>query len=214
MSKLKGGLALSVLSIALIALSYSFWWYQIEVPTSSSALHPVYKIQFSWVSYTTTDKDGQTSITSYDKADTTNVKTTFTTSLTLLTIGGGFAIGHLVMQIIGLAFKKMPSHMLWKVVAGLMGIAATVLVAVSVLLFLQLPQAFQKDEWCKQILLGYFDADGLYNCAEFVGSKNLEDILGRAWQFNYFPGAGWGLGVGAVLFCMLSVFMTLLAKRR
>jgi len=208
MAKLKSGVAFSVLSIAAVVIAYIFWWYQIETTNSSNALHPNNVCKYQWTQITCTDDNGNTNTDTYDKDGFSNLKKQFATSLTLLTIGGAFEIAHLILQVIGLIFKKMPG-MVWKVITGLIGGAAVILIGVSFLIFLQIPQAFIADKVCSNIL--FYPNSNSYQCGSFLGSFD-GTTLGD-WTYSWTPGVGWDLAVVATFFALLSVGMTIASDR-
>jgi len=212
MSNLKIGIAASVFVIACCIVSFALPWYRITQQRifGSSSLAPNTTTDFSWQDYQVNNLDTNLAATkSYSNAKYTNTAQVFNESLALLVVGAAVAIVHTILQLVAMLSKRIDRGICWKLLAALAGFGSTVLLALSLFLFLTLPTAFFKDKNCP----GTTHDDQSQYCSDFYDTTTVNDTVVE-YKVSWNPYVGWWMCVGAAFFALISTVSSLTTSRR
>jgi len=197
---LKLAILFACISLALVIASYATDWYRIT--TSGDGADSTL---FYW-DHSVFSVNGDSVTTTYKDAHLTHVAQTFNTCLSFLTIGAAVLIGFGVVNALRvfLDFKSA----LFSYIAIFSGIAADVLLCISFFTFINIKQAFSQDDYptCQDgILDPSYDK---WNCDSLIGDSSGDDST-----VKWFPGPGWWLLLGAIIFSSLAAGQTLKSGR-
>jgi len=195
--KLKGAVIAGIISLGLCIGSYSTSWYRIDA-TYIVVGTRTYK--FFWQDYTT-QSGGSLTTTEYTNNNLRNlptVNTTFESSLSTLTIGAALLLGAIVFIGLRAFFGVGKKSKICRFVGVLLSIAALVLLAVSFFSFLNITQAFLKDQWSDCLNVSLSPTFKNRNCLNLMGSDTGS---GFATSTNYVwkPDVGWWLLLAAII---------------
>jgi len=186
---LKIALVVTVVAIVLVVACWATDWYRIDFSGSGGVFGSAsVSYKFYWDHYTAKVNSDSEDSKYDDFPKQTNIKTTFDSCLTFLTVGGAVLIACAVVDALRLIFNMKSALWKWLVIFG--SIAAVIFLGISFFTFLNMPDAFTKDDWTT------CTSQHENVCEKLLGKD--DDYYSGTLQ--WYPGPGWWLLLGAMIF--------------